>query len=169
MVQYHFRTNAGPAFGPIDAADFKQRQEAGEITHNTMVWRSGLLEWTTCAGLHAIEQRAAQSSCTTPPPLPAKTTAIPARPAVQFIPCSACAQAWPGDLLTVEEGQKICGNCLNRKKQEKKDGKKKNGPGNGLGTWAMMIIAIICAACLAYKVTYYGIKLPKAKVQMLAP
>jgi hypothetical protein len=168
MAQYHFKTAEGPSLGPIEADEFLQRQEAGEINDETMVWRSGMVDWTTYGAMRAAELLAAQPRSKVPPPLPQKKATRPAvAPPSDFVACGSCGQEWPASLLTLEEGQKVCGNCLNRAKQEKKTGQKKAGPGSGIGAWVMMILAIVCAACLAYKVSHYGIRLPKEKVQEL--
>src|SRR5436190_19565441 len=99
MVQYHFRTKEGPSLGPIGADEFQQRLEAGDISDETMVWRSGMLDWTTYADLRAKEERAKLPPPlpgTVPPPLPAKESHhSSARPTVQFIACASCGQDWP--------------------------------------------------------------------------
>jgi len=165
MVQYYFKPSEGPNLGPIDAEEFRQRQEAGEITDQTMVWRSGMGDWTTCASMRAQEQLAAQPKPPEPPRLPKKTTVkTPAVPAKGFLTCGMCGQDWPETLLTLRDDQKICGNCLNRKIKEDKDGRPKSTAGQGVGAWVCMIIAIVCAGCLYYKVSHYGIGPPmKAK------
>ena len=71
MVQYHFRTKEGPSVGPINTDEFRQHLEAGEITDATMVWRSGLIDWTNYAALRAFEEEMARKRAT-PPPLPAR-------------------------------------------------------------------------------------------------
>src|SRR2546430_7528857 len=38
--------------------EFRQRQEAGEVNDETMVWRSGMLNWMSYAALRADEERA---------------------------------------------------------------------------------------------------------------
>ncbi len=170
MVQYHFRLSDGPDLGPIGAEEFQRRQEAGEINDETMVWRSGMVDWTTYAKLRAIELRAAQPPAKLPPPpppLPGKAAAKTAAPGVKRIPCGVCGQEWPESLLTLQEGQHTCGNCQNKKKQEMKEGRSRKTASNGVGAWLLMIMAVVCAGCLAYKVSHYGIRLPKGKVQEL--
>jgi len=166
MVQYFFRPSEGPSLGPIDAEEFRQRQDAGEINDETMVWRSGMTDWTTFASMRAQEQLAAQPkpAVAAPPPVPKKTVTAAVAPAKGFLACGTCKQDWPESLLTVEDGKKICGNCLNRKRKEMKDGRPKASAASGVGAWACMIIAVICAGCLYYKVSHYGIGPPmKAK------
>lgn len=169
MLQYHFRTSEGPALGPIGVDEFQQRLVAGEINDETMVWRSGMVDWTTYSALRALEQPAARAAAVQPPPLPVKkeATRTPVKSVTDFQACGLCGQKWPISLLTKEGGQQICGNCVNHKKQEMKDGRKKAGAGTGMGAWALMILAVVCAGCLAYKVSHYGIRLPKGPVQEL--
>jgi hypothetical protein len=168
MVLYHFKTSEGSGLGPIDINEFRQRHEAGEITDETLVWRSGLADWMTYGALRAIEQRAAQPRPTEPPPLPAKVARRTAAPSsADFMPCGVCGQEWPGSLLFLEHGRKICGPCQHGQKENLKKRRLKKGAGNGIGAWALMILAIVCAGCLAYKVSRYGIRLPKGPVQEL--
>ena len=165
MVQYHFKTNEGPALGPIGADEFQQRLEAGEIKDETMVWRSGMIDWTTYATLRANEQRAAAPQ---PPPLPKKAAA--AKVAVSGpgrLPCGTCGKEWPESLLLQHEGQPICGTCEDKRKQDIKNGKKKKGAGSGAGALFLMVVAVVCAGCLAYKVSHYGIRLQHDKVKEL--
>jgi len=164
MVEYHFRSSEGPPVGPIGVDEFRQRQEAGEVNDETMVWRSGMLNWMSYAALRADEERATVARTTQPPARPAKAaaTTVPVR-AKGILPCGMCGQEWPESLLTVEDGQQICGNCVNRKKKEMKDGVKVR-PSTGKGAWACIILAVVCAGCLYYKVSHYGIGPPmKAK------
>jgi hypothetical protein len=132
-----------------------------------MVWRSGMTDWTTCASMRAQEQLATRPKpAVAAPPLPPKKKTVNAAgaPGKGFLACGMCGQDWPESLLTLEDGKKICGNCLNRKRKEMKDGRPKVSAGNGWGAWACMILAIVCAGCLYYKVSHYGIGPPmKAK------
>jgi hypothetical protein len=169
MVLYHFKTSDGPDLGPISPEDFRQRQESGEINDETMVWRSGLTDWMTYAALRAADERAAQPkpAGSSPPPLK-KAASAKAEPRAAFFACGSCQQEWPEGLLSEEGGQKICGNCLNLKKQRAREGRQKAGAGTGRGAWALIILAVVCAGCLWYKVSHYGIRLPKEPVKELS-
>jgi len=141
MVQYHFRTSAGPSLGPIEAEEFQQRQEAGEIRDETMVWRSGLAEWTTYAALRSLDERVAQPRTTVPPPLPVKKVASAAPRAVQFLTCSGCGKQWPESLLFLEGSRRICGNCQRQQKEKLKSGQR--SAGGSLGVWALKWAGIV--------------------------
>lgn len=170
MVQYHFRTSDGPSLGPIDADEFRQRQEAGEIDDATMVWRSGMVDWLKYADLRAADERVALPQ---PPPLPTppvkKKAKAESKPTVRagFSACASCHQEWPDTLLAEIDRKRICGNCQNLKKEREKDNRRKAGAGTGLGAWALIIMAIVCTACLIYKVNRYGVRLPKEPVKEL--
>lgn len=73
MVQYHFKTKEGSSVGPINADEFRQHLETGAITDATMVWRSGLIDWTTYGALRAFDEEMARQRAT-PPPLPVRQT-----------------------------------------------------------------------------------------------
>lgn len=169
MVEYHFRTSDGPSLGPISVDEFRQRQEAGEINDETMVWRSGLTDWMTYAALQAVEQRAAEPKPAKAPRQPVKkATEAGSAPRAGFLACGSCGQEWPEALLSPEDGKQICGNCVNRNKQDIKEGRRKAGAGTGMGAWALIILAVVCAGCLWYKVSHYGIRLPKGPVKELS-
>lgn len=169
MVLYHFKTSEGPDLGPISLEEFRQRQEAGEINDDTMVWRSGLTDWMTNAALRAADERAAQAVPAKAAPRPArKAASAKVEPRPGFFACGSCKQEWPEGLLSEEGGQKICGNCLNIKKRQAKEGRQKAGAGTGIGAWALIILAVVCAGCLYYKVSHYGVRLPKERTQELS-
>lgn len=154
MVQYHFRTKEGPSLGPIGADEFRQRLDAGDIDDETMVWRSGMLDWTTYANLRTLEQRDAQ-----PPPLPgAVPPSLPvqqshhaaARPVAKFIACASCGQDWPENLLNLHGSKHVCGNCVRSQKDLFKNGQLKNkatGVSSGWGAWLVKVLAIGIIIC----------------------
>jgi hypothetical protein len=154
MVQYHFRTKEGPSLGPIGAEEFRLRLEAGDIDDETMVWRSGMLDWTTYANLRAIEERAAQPPplpSQAPPPLPVKESHhAAARASVQFIACAACGQDWPENLLNLHGRKHVCGNCVRTQKDTFKKIQHKNAKSEISAGWVawlvkvLLIGAIIC-------------------------
>ena len=125
MVKYHFRTKTGPEVGPIDAEEFRQRVEAGEIVADTTVWRSGLINWTNYAGLRAFEEEETRKKAA-PPPLPVEAASPAAghhgtapQPA-KFVKCAACNQEWPESLTALLAGKPLCANCQRRKAEDPK-------------------------------------------------
>lgn len=168
-LQYHFKTNEGPDLGPIGVEEFQQRCEAGEINDDTMVWRSGLTDWMPYSSLRAAEQRAAQTppAVSRAPSAKKKPVAAPG-PRPGFLACGSCAQEWPEGLLFAENGQRICGNCQARQKEALKNGRLKKASSTGGKAWFLIILAIVCTGCLVYKVSHYGIRLPKEKMQELS-
>jgi hypothetical protein len=165
MVQYHFRTNEGPSLGPIDVDEFRQRQEAGEINDDTMVWRSGMADWTNYANLRALEQKAAEPRRAEPPPLPVKAASTASR-SVQFLPCGTCNQEWPEHLLEMRGSKHMCGNCRRRHAEEVKKAKLQNsasGVSSGWGMWILktMALAAVCGGLL-YLQAYMKFKSQKA-------
>jgi hypothetical protein len=125
MVKYHFRTKNGPEVGPIEADEFRQRVEAGEIVDDTTVWRSGLVNWTNYAGLRAFEEDLARKKAA-PPPLPADAKPQlaghhgAAPQPVRFVKCVACEKEWPENLTILLAGKPLCGNCQRRKAEDPK-------------------------------------------------
>lgn len=169
MVQFHFRTSDGPSVGPIGSEEFRQRQEAGEIDDATMVWRSGMVDWLTYADLRAFDQRASEPQPPKRPATPAKKIKAEVGTTIKagFCACASCRQEWPETLLTAVDGKRICGNCQNLQKEQRKDTRRKAGAGTGVGAWALILLAIVCAGCLTYKVNRYGVRLPKEPVKEL--
>ena len=168
MVQYHFKIDDGPDLGPVSAEEFQVRLEAGDIKDETMVWRSGMIEWATYASLRASDQQSALARTTKPARSPVKAAAPAVAPRGDQIPCGSCGLEWPQNLLTLEDGRQICGNCVNRKKKEMKDGRKVRPIGGGKAT-ACIILAIVCAGCLYYKVSHYGIGPPMKAKELSEP
>src|SRR5215218_9975442 len=102
MVQYYFKVSDGPDLGPMGADEFQQRHQAGEINDETMVWRSGMVDWKTYGALRAAEERAAQPQAAKPPPLPReKPLRAGSPPRAGFLACGLCTQEWPETLLSL--------------------------------------------------------------------
>ena len=150
MVQYHFRTKEGPSLGPIGSDEFQQRLEAGDISDETMVWRSGMLDWTTYADLRAKEERAKLPPPlpgSVPPPLPAKESHHAAsRPAVQFIACGICGQDWPENLLNPHGNKHICGNCIRKQGDNLKKARLQNKATGVSAEWGKWFVKVLLMA-----------------------
>jgi hypothetical protein len=168
MVQYHFKTAEGPSLGPIEDGEFKQRLQAGEINDQTMVWRSGMVEWTTFAALRARDEQAAKL----PPPLPGKAVAHQASPAaVKFLACGTCGQDWPESLLSMEGSKPICGNCQRRERDNFKQNQLKNGVGrsNPWVVWLKWVsFAILLAGMFYLNITLRHKHLEEARLLKLS-
>ena len=127
MVHYHFRTAEGPSLGPSGADEFQMHLQAGQITNTTMVWRSGMLEWTTYANLRNVEDGLIGHGPSTPPPVK-KAVGKREVTKVTFSECGLCSQTWPDSLMFAHEDKLICANCERRKKEDPKFGKRKKAP-----------------------------------------
>lgn len=150
MVQYHFRTKEGPSLGPIGADEFRRHLEAGDISDETMVWRSGMLDWITYADLRAIEKHATEPPplpSQIPPPLPVKEShhAV-ARP--KFIACASCGQEWPENLLNLHGGKHVCGNCVRTQKDTFKKVQHKNTKSEVSGGWVVWLLKVLLIAAV---------------------
>lgn len=151
MIEYHFKTTEGPNIGPIAADDFQKRIAAGEIANDTMVWRSGMIEWFTFAQLRAADENAAKPPVAEPPPLLAVVDAAEAPdPAIRpaFRNCSLCEQQWPENLLRQFGLKHVCGICQRTKQEELKKSKLRthaSGVSSGWGSWFIQTAAIAFA------------------------
>src|SRR5579871_4529042 len=116
--QYFFKVSNGPDQGPMGLAEFQKRLMAGEIKDDTLVWRSGMGNWITCAALHAADQRKASETSAASPaaasPKKAQTSPATAPGKSSFLACSACGAEWSESLLFTHGSQRICGLCVNR-------------------------------------------------------
>lgn len=166
MVQYYFKVSDGPSLGPMGADEFRQRQEAGEIDDRTMVWRSGMVEWSTYATLRSSETAASPSSKA--PIRKEKTSSAAASPRPGFLACAACGQEWAEALLFTEGKRQICGNCQTRLKEAAENGRPKAGAGTSMTAWFFIALAIVSTACLTYKLMHPGPPQPRQKVAELS-
>jgi hypothetical protein len=169
MAQYFFKVSNSPDRGPMSADEFQQRLVAGEIQDATMVWRSGMTDWSTYADLCATEKRLAEkraAAAASPPPLPTaarprKASPAATSPQTKFLACGSCGQEWPDSLLFAG----ICGSCKNRQKVEADKGKKLAGAGTSLVGWIFIAFAIVSAVGLAYRLSHPLPPPPKEKVK----
>ena len=167
MVQYFCKVRNGPDLGPMSTDEFQQRLEAGEIKDETMVWHSGMGDWSTYRALCAAEKGVApaspQASATPASPRKAKASPAAAAPKPKFLACGACGQEWPDTLLFAG----ICGSCKNRQKAEADKGKKVAGGGTSLIGWFFIALAIVSAVGMAYRIAHPLPTAPKEKVKEL--
>ena len=171
MAQYFCKVRNGPDLGPLSTDEFQQRLEAGEIQDETMVWRSGMGDWSTyralCAAEKAVAPASPQASATPASPRKAKAKRrVPRPPGTErpkFLACGACGQEWPDTLLFAG----ICGNCKNRQKAEADKGKKAAGAGTGLIGWFFIALAIVSVVAMAYRIVHPLPPAPKEKVKEL--
>ena len=164
MVQYHFRTKEGPSLGPIGADEFRQRLDAGDIDDETMVWRSGMIEWMTYAALRAREQQSAQARVVPPSRSQVKAAAPAAAPRdSQFLRCSSCGQDWPKGLLTQEGDLQVCGNCQRSRAEAIKSGRPNRIPGGRAKVVTWISIGIISCAVMGTKLWIHRNDVPVVK------
>jgi hypothetical protein len=164
MVQYFFKVRNAPDLGPMGADEFQQRLAAGEIKDGTMVWRSGMANWSTYADLCAAETRRAAPAPPQPPPMPdspRKASPEAASPKTKFLACRSCGKEWPENLLF--DG--TCGICMDRQKAEAEKGKKKAGAGTGLIGWFFIALSIVSAVAMIYRLFHPLPPPPKEKVK----
>jgi len=170
MVQYHFRTKEGPSLGPIGVDEFRQHLEAGEIEEETMVWRSGMLDWTSYANLRSIEERAARPKSAEPPPLPPdafpkKAAVAPTAPAARILPCGSCGQEWPENLMTPLGAKHICGNCQRQQKDNFKKSQLKNHASGVSGEWGTWLLKTVGMAVLCGSLIFTRVWLKQKRIQ----
>ena len=167
MAQYFFQVSNGPDLGPMSAEEFQQRLAAGEIKDATMVWRSGMGDWSTyralCAAEKAVAPASPPASATPASPRKAKASPAAAAPKPKFLACGACGQEWPDTLLFAG----ICGSCKNRQKAEADKGRKMPGAGTSLTGWIFIAVSIVCAVGLVYRIIHPLPPPPKGKVKEL--
>jgi hypothetical protein len=165
MVQYFCQVCNGPNLGPLSTEEFQQRLEAGEIQDETMVWRSGMGDWSTYRALCAAEKGVAPASpqASATPASPRKASPATTAPKPKFLACSACGQEWPDTLLFAG----ICGICKNRQKAEAGKGKKVAGAGTGLIGWFFIALSIVSIGAMAYRIVHPLPPGPKEKVKEL--
>ena len=97
-------------FGPVNETEFETLRAAGRVNDQTLVWRSGMSQWTPLARLGQ-----AVSSVTAAP-----TTSAVADPAVRF--CSQCGIPHAADDL-LELGQTVvCASCKDAWVQRLREG-----------------------------------------------
>jgi hypothetical protein len=143
MLQYHFRTAEGSNIGPINAGEFQLRRDAGEIHDQTMVWRSGMIDWAKYATVRAREKE----SPALPVPVAKEDASHAPVPAEKRIPCITCGQDWPESLLILREGKRICGNCCHRQRGDYERNQLKNGTGVSSG-WGSLPLKCVAFAIL---------------------
>ena len=86
-MDWHYSLG-GQAFGPINETELSELLKSGKITHDTLVWKTGMEQW--------LPYR--QAAGPVPPPLPATR-------------CGVCGRPLPSSELILLQGTLVCAAC----------------------------------------------------------
>ena len=80
MTEWYYAAGGAEQVGPISAAQLVELFQAGTLTGDTLVWRTGLSNWQPLQ--QSFEELGLRHAAPLPPALPPPPTAAPPRPSV---------------------------------------------------------------------------------------
>lgn len=144
---YYRRPGDTAKSGPVEESRFMEMTLAGQVAPDTMVWCTGMREWTTWANFRSAQ----------PPPLPTKAKKQGISSEVERVHCSVCSALRPVTFITNAGSKPICYDCFRAMGDEKKSDliqEARNGSPGGAGILVKILVTLFLLALAFYSAKF---------------